>query len=180
MNISLIISTIVGGLLMLSLIGLNTRVTQNAGIKTMQFATKSKVESLSGYLTADLRQVGAGITSGNKIEQITSNMITFRLANRNGVSRQVQWIWDANQPITDSPNPRDRRLQRISDGQVTDYGSGVVSFHLTYYNANGDSTMTMSDVRRIRAKVIMESNVPYMNEWARSYWETDVTPRSLQ
>ena len=78
MNISLIISTIVGGLLMLSLIGLNTRVTQNAGIKTMQFATKSKVESLSGYLTADLRQVGAGITSGNKIEQITSNMITFR------------------------------------------------------------------------------------------------------
>jgi hypothetical protein len=180
MNMSLVISAIVGGLLMLAMIGLNTRVSQNAGIKTMQFATKSKVEALSGYLTADLRQVGAGITTGNKLEQITPNRITFRRTDRNGVSQQIQWIWDTNAIVPESPNPRDRRLLRISGGQVSDFGSGVVSFKLRYFNANGDSTLTMGDVRRIHVEVIMESNVPYINEWARSYWETDISPRSLQ
>lgn len=185
MNISLIISAIIGGLLMLAMIGLNTRVTQSAGLKTMQFAAKAKVEAVSSYITADLRQVGAGITMGNKIEQITQDRFTFRRIRADGVTETVQWRWVNNLGVAESQNPNDRRLYRIVNAantaaDTTDFGSGIVSFEYRYLTATGESTLLPSLVKSIRVRMIVESNVSYMDEWARSYWETDITPRSLQ
>jgi len=180
MNISLIISTVIGGLLMLAMIGLNTRVTQSAGIKTLQFATKAKVEAISAYVTADLRQVGTGITSGNQIVQLAEHNLMFRRADIDGNIQTVRWVWDQSVHDLQSQNPRDRKLYRIAGADTTDFGSGIISFRYRYFTANGDSTLTPSEVRRIRVRIIVESNVSYMDEWARSYWETDITPRGLQ
>lgn len=180
MNMSLIISTIIGGLLMLAMIGLNTRVTQSAGIKTLQFATKAKVEAVSAFVSADLRQLGAGVTPGNEIVQLTEYNLMFRRADINGTIQNVRWVWDQTAQDTQSPNPRDRKLLRIVDSDTVDFGSGIVSFRYRYFTENGDSTLTMADVRRIRVRMIVESNVSYLDEWARSYWETDITPRGLQ
>ena len=180
MNMGLVISTIVGGLLMLAMIGLNTRVTQSAGLKTLQFATKAKVEAVSAYVTADLRQVGAGITTGNQIVQLSEHNLMFRRSDINGGIQTVRWVWDQSVDDTQSQNPRDRKLFRIQGSDTTDFGSGIVSFRYRYFDANGDSTLTPSEVKRIRVRMIVESNVSYMNEWARSYWETDITPRGLQ
>jgi hypothetical protein len=180
MNISLIISSIIGGLLMLAMIGLNTRVSQNAGQKTMQFATKAKVEAISAYITADLRQVGAGITTSSPITQIGEHNLAFRRIGANGSQETVRWVWNPTVHDLVSPNPRDRKLYRIAGNDTTDFGSGIVSFRYRYLTATGDSTLTPSAVRRIRVRMIVESNVSYMDEWARSYWETDITPRSLQ
>jgi hypothetical protein len=179
MNMSLIISTIVGGLLMLAMIGLNTRVTQSSSMKTMQFATKAKVEAISAYITADLRQVGAGITAGNQIVQLAEHNLMFRRVGANGSLETIRWVWNPSIPDNVSTNPRDRKLYRIVGTDTTDFGSGIVSFRYRYFTATGDSTLTLSAVRRIRVRMIVESNVSYMNEWARSYWETDVTPRGL-
>ncbi len=180
MNMSLVISAIIGGLLMLAMIGLNTRVTQSAGIKTMQFATKAKVEAVSAYVTADLRQVGAGVAPGSQIVQLAEHNLMFSRADVNGTIQTVRWVWDQNVQDTESPNPRDRKLYRIAGSDTTDFGSGIVSFRYRYFDADGDSTLTPSEVTRIRVRMIVESNVSYMNEWARSYWETDITPRGLQ
>lgn len=180
MNMSLVISTIIGGLLMLAMIGLNTRVTQSSGLKTLQFATKSKVDIVASYVTADLRQVGAGIVSGNKIEQITQNRLTFRRTRIDGVTETVQWRWVPDAGVATSPNPRDRRLYRIVGTDTTDFGNGIVSFQFRFLEADGDSTLTVADIRSIRARVIVESDVSFQNEWARSFWESTVTPRGLQ
>ncbi len=180
MNMSLIISAIVGGLLMIAMIGLNTRVTQSAGIKTMQFATKSKVEAVSAYITADLRQLGAGITAGNQIVQLSEHNLMFRRAGIDGSLETIRWVWNQSEQDLQSANPRDRKLYRIAGSDTTDFGAGIVSFRYRYFTANGDSTLTPSLVKRIRVRMIVESNVSYMNEWARSYWETDITPRGLQ
>lgn len=180
MNISLIISAIIGGLLMLAMIGLNTRVTQSAGLKTMQFATKAKVEAVSSYITADLRQVGAGVVAGNELVQLGEHNLIFRRAGIDGLLETVQWVWNTTEHDNASANPRDRKLYRIAGTDTTDFGSGIVSFRYRYLTAAGDSTLTPSAVRSIRVRLIVESNVSYMNEWARSYWETDITPRGLQ
>jgi hypothetical protein len=180
MNMSLVISSIIGGLLMLAMIGLNSRVSQNSGIKTLQFATKSKVDAVASYVTADLRQVGAGVMSGNKIEQVTQNRLTFRRTRVDGVTETVQWRWVPDEGIADSPNVRDRRLFRVVGTDTTDFGTGIVSFQFRFLEEDGDSTLTISEIRSIRTRVIVESDVSFQDEWARSYWESTVTPRGIQ
>lgn len=180
MNMSLVLSTIIGGLLMLAMIGLNTRVSQSSSIKTLQFATKAKVDVIAAYVTADIRQVGAGIGTGNKIEQVTQNRLTFRRTRIDGVTETVQWRWVPDAGVATSPNPRDRRLYRIVGTDTTDLGNGIVSFQFRFLEADGDSTLTVADIRSIRARVIVESDVSFQNEWARSFWESTVTPRGLQ
>jgi hypothetical protein len=180
MNMSLIISTIVGGLLMLAMISLNTRVTQSAGIKTLQFATKAKTDAVASYLTADLRQVGAGIMSGDRIELATVDRLKFRRTRVDGVSETVEWRWDTSKQASESLNSRDRKLYRVVGSDTTDFGNGIVSFQFRYLEADGDSTLTIPSIRGIRARIIVESDVSYQGEWARSYWESNVTPRGIQ
>lgn len=179
MNMGLITSLIVGGLLLIAMFAINGRLNENSGMKTLQLVSKNKVETITEYITHDFRKAGVGITSGVKVVQATNLRFQFRMTNLTGANQNIRWEWKTSEPINSTINPRDFRLYRIANSDTTDFGTGIVNFRMTYFNAAGDTTLITTDVRQIRVRLIVESDSPYNQEYARSYWETDITPRAL-
>lgn len=179
MNYSIAISFIIGGMLLISLMAWNARVNQHSGMVTMNQITKQRVEAIGVILDSDMRNIGQGVAS-NQITVADSNRITFSYFNINSEFQSITWHFDHATAVPETFNPNDRMLTRTVNGVTTEIRFGVVQFRLTYLDSVGVATANIPSIRQIRAEVLVESEAPYGNEYSRSYWETVVTPRTLQ
>jgi hypothetical protein len=187
MNMGLVTGLLVGGLLMLSIIALNVRVSQSAGQKTFQFMTKTKVHTVSEMISTDMRRVGAGIKGNNSAKIVgtpSSTRISFKTVDDNNQEVTITWQYAKDIPVTTSSNPNDFQLTRVSsDGSVLDYGTGIKDFKFRYFNLAGvelTGTINVLDIRRIQVELIVESEEKYGEDYNRSYWTELFTPRSIQ
>jgi hypothetical protein len=179
MNINIVTGFVVGGMLLLSLLVLNYRVSRNSGMVTLTEMTRQQMDAIARTADADLRRIGqAG--GGFPITHASANRLVF-VTSFDGLSAStVEWHYDTNDPVADSPNPDDHMLYRIADGDSTKIRMGVTDFTFSYFNAAGNPTAVLTDIRRIRLQVIVESEGAFGDEYARSYWETEISPRRLQ
>lgn len=180
MNISIVTSSIIGALLLLSLLAWNYRVNQNTGMVTLSQITKQRVEAIGDILNSDIRNIRLSNPSIPLITEADSNRITFTTAINDTTIQSITWQFDQSTPVTSTLNPNDFSLSRTVSGVQTVINFGVTRFHLTFFDAAGSQTSTLANIRRIRAEILTESDAPYGNEYARSYWQTDITPRALQ
>lgn len=179
MNTSLITGFVVGGMLLVTLLAFSMRVSQNAGMTTLNQITKFRVESIAQITASDLQKIGQGIDS-NQILTAQVNRIRFRTQFAIGETSTVEWRFFPDQPIEETENPRDRLLVRIVDSDTTFIRLGVSRFDITYFDQNGNPTFVADQIRRVRVQLMCESDAPFGNDFARSYWEQDFTPRAIQ
>jgi hypothetical protein len=179
MNVGLVTGFIVGGMLLLALMALNMRISQNSGLVAMNQMTKQRVEAIAEIVSSDLRNIGQGI-SGQAILQATNNSITFTGRQANDSLVTLTWRYLVNEPVSSTVNPDDRILRRIVNTDSITINFGVSRFDFTYFDANGNTTLIPANIRRIRIEVMCESDEPYGTEYARSFWESDITPRAIQ
>jgi hypothetical protein len=179
MNINIVTGFVIGGMLLLSLLVLNNRVSRNSGMVTLTEMTRQQMDAIARTADADLRRIGQ-VGGAFPISVANSNRLVFITSFDGLTASTVEWFYNTAEPILDSQNPNDHMLYRIANGDSTRIRMGVTDFTFSYFNAAGNPTAVLTEIQRIRLQVLVESEAAYGDEFARSYWETEISPRSLQ
>jgi hypothetical protein len=179
MNINIVTGFVIGGMLLLSLLVLNNRVSRNSGMVTLTEMTRQQMDAIARTVDADLRRIGQ-VGGVFPISVADSNRMVFITTFDGVTASTVEWFYDTSEDIPDTQNPNDHMLYRVADGDSTNIRMGVTGFAFSYLDAAGNLTAALADIRRIRLQVTVESEAAYGEEFAKSYWETEVSPRSLQ
>ncbi|MCH8494624.1 MAG: hypothetical protein LAT57_03210 [Balneolales bacterium] len=179
MNVGLVTGFVIGGMLLLSLMVLNNRIAQNSGQTALTQMTKETMTTVSEMVSTDIRRIGQGIAAA-PITHASENRIVF-LSAVDGINpATVEWLYDPNEELPGSQNPNDRMLYRIVNNDTTRIPLGVTQFNFTYFDEDHAITAVLDQIRRIRVEVMVESQAGYGNEFSRSFWESEITPRAIQ
>lgn len=179
MNMGLLTSFIVGGMLLLAMLALSNSVSQNAANTTLDLIAKSNVSTITEIVQNDFRRIGFGV-AGTAITAMNANSITFQSTFNTASVVTVRWEYDTADSIMATENPNDRPLRRTVDGVVTDISLVVTDFELIYFDAAGAVTAVPADVRSIRVRVTCGSADAYADYYGLGHWEGVITPRALQ
>ncbi|MBP3191904.1 hypothetical protein [Natronogracilivirga saccharolytica] len=184
MNPGYIISTIIAGLVLLSLIALNARIMQSGGEQTLYNMTKIQTDLASDLIAHDFRSMGYGIQDSFAVTAADTNRIRF-LTHFEGDENptEIEWYFDQSE---DSPyeNPDIRPLRRLVNGDEEVVIQGVTRFHLEFYDSQRQpvdpQAGPMSDIRQIRVELFTESRERFSNNrFERSTWTGELTPFNL-
>lgn len=188
MNIGYLASTIIAGIMLISLVTLNLRVSQNSGEQTLYQAAKTQADMLSDYFTHDLRSMGYRIAGQSPILEADENRIRY-LVHFEGDENPTEISWTfAPDSTTSYSNPDIRPLYRSQNGDEMQVGVGVTRFDLEYLDQNRDvlDPATFSDpaqierIRQIRLNLVVESTQGYgPDRYGRSFWTGEIRPHNL-
>ncbi len=198
MNLGYVISTIIASLILLSLVGLNSRIMRSSGEQTLYTMAKIQSDMIVDYLQDDVRSMGYGINNV-AITLADSNRIRF-LVHFEGAAEAsaIDWWFDTDAPAT-GRNPDVRPLYRrfsahgadpnydpATDANTVSVGVGVVEFRLEYLDADREIieienvNSQLGNIRQIRLNLITESLESYEGRrFNRSTWRGEFTPFNL-
>ncbi len=201
-TVGIVTSFIVGGLLMVALMNLNTRIMQNSADVTASQMVKQKVETVKDFVEFDFRKIGyvegGKLAYNNKILKAEPDKITFNTdLEQDGVADNLSWHFDTSTPVTETENPNDYLLTRTYAGSTIEIKQGVTKFSLKYYTRDGIQITTPDDtdssldslkhIEKIRISLICESSQSIarnqatdQSTYAKSFWEKTITPWNLK
>lgn len=179
-------SMIVGGIVLVSLLGLNGNIVQGAATQTFNLITQQNLTTLSDILENDLRKAGYHISDSVKITYIDTSEIRFKidLKNDSTVTTVRYYLDTKSKSIQD--NPKTKVLYRsINGGGATSMNLGVTRFRLWFSDAKGVAITTntlaaLSKIRVIKVLVNIESGYAYNSAYAGAYWERVIRPENLR
>ncbi len=173
--LDLLSSIVVSSLLFLTALSMNERASSNTYAAQTALTVQQNMTSVVENLEWDFRLVGYcnsftnATPSSEYIVSGDTNSIAFQAdLNNDGVMDRVQWSLGTT-PIPGCPNPNVRMLTRTTtiNGVTKTYSSnlGVTVFHLTYFDAIGDTVYTPftnpSTVQLIRVELRLEPVAAY-------------------
>ncbi|MEX0684670.1 MAG: hypothetical protein WD267_06225 [Balneolales bacterium] len=170
MNLGIVGSTIIGGLLILSIIGLNLTVSQHSGENTLYYTAKIKTDMIAEVMTYDMRQVGYKPWAGVVIEDATENTFSFRTENiSDGTQELIKWHFDSGSLI------------RTVNTEEVVMSSDVNNFEFAYFDSTGNVTTNKDHILQIKVTLSTESATRYGNRETNpsSAWDAVFTPRNL-
>ncbi len=196
MNLGYVISTIIASLILLSLVGLNSRIMRSSGEQTLYTMAKIDSDMVMDYMKDDMRSMGYGI-DGTAITIADSDRIRFLVHfEGNAEPTAIDWWFDGDTPVSGN-NPNFRPLYRrqsahdadpsydpATDPDAFPVGSGIVEVRFEYLNAQRQVMATPvaqpENIRQIRMQLIAESGESYdPDRFERSTWEGEITPFNL-
>lgn len=203
MNIGLITSYVIAGILLLSILAMNMSLSQSSNELTLSQITGQHVNTISEMVTHDIPKIGYDLTKkiNNPIIKADSTEIIFEsnIDNTGGIE-EVSWLFTSN-PVGSSENPNDyilrRRIKAKSTGTIkesTDITLGVTNFRIRYYNEYGGTTpmstpvtgASLNNIKQIEIILMVESRQPMGGLWGadetyvRSAWEKRFSPANLE
>lgn len=195
MNIGIVTSFVVGGILLLAILAMNLNISQSSSSLTMRQITQQNVKTVADFLHYDFPKIGYDTLSTipDAITLAESNRIVFKSNIDNAGAREtVEWIFDTSAPVSGGTNPDDYILKRIVDGVPSALPVGVTRFHITYtdedLNPISSPVGTQSernDIRHIKINLTVSSKEkiggtgPGDGNYLHSPWETTFTPKNL-
>lgn len=200
MNVGLILSYIIGGIIMLSIIMMNISVSKSSNELTMTQMTRTKAAEVSKLISHDLQKMGYNRTSKTDpiIKIANSHKIQFLSNIDNSTDNSVETItWElTSEDIPATKNPNDFVLRRTVDGDVTDIEVGVTGFNISYFDTYGlsmDDTLTtpvtsptIEDIKQIYVQLKLQSAEKNYNRaegegrYVLSVWEKRFSPPNLE
>lgn len=201
MNVGLVTSYIIGGIIMLSIIMMNISVSKSSNELTITQMTRAKASEVSKLIAHDLQKMGYNRTSKTPNTLITAerNKIAFKSNIDNDAGGNVETItWElTSDDIPATKNPNDVVLRRTVDGDITDIEVGVVGFNIGYFDNYGmkieDTLSTpivgpaaLNEVKQIYIQVMLESPEKIYNradgdgKYILSVWEKRFSPPNLE
>lgn len=196
MNLGYVISTIIASLILLSLVGLNSRIMRSSGEQTLYTMAKIDSDMVIDYMKEDMRSMGYGI-DGTAITIAEPNRIRFLVHfEGNADPTAIDWWFDEDASASGS-NPNFRPLYRrqtaesvsatydpATDPDAFAVGNGIVDVRFEYLDAQrqviSDPGTQPENIRQIRMQLIAESGESYdPDRFERSTWEGEITPFNL-
>lgn len=209
MNLGLITSYIIAGMLMLAIVTMNINLSTSSSDLTLSQINKQHVQSITDMLTYDIPKIGyaqdgkvtkfTNPSTGSAYQMISvadTNKITFHSdIDNDGDIDQVTWELTAN-PVSTTNNPNDYILVRSQNGVDTEIKLGVTKFKINYYDEYGDNKTnrmstpvtgsSLENIKQIDVELVLESkekirySVNADGRYVASAWEKRYTPRNLQ
>jgi len=192
MNLGLVTSFIIAGLLMIIIVTMNMRMGQHSADITLHTMSQTYVSTVSDIIQYDFTKVGYNVDGpiSNPILVAEETEIQFLSNLENDASGTIQtitWQLSATQ-LPGSNNPRHRNLKRIVGGDETDITLGVSRFQIFYYLPGQPNPLTFpisaADREEInRIEVILEveprEGTGRNNQYTTSSWRKVFTPPNL-
>ena len=164
MSPGLLISYVVGGLMLLSILAFNlnmNQTTQEATISTINHRNMNNVVEIMIY---DFSRLGY-----NPTPEIWTTSSVFQISSDDDVQfsvsdvGNVRWYASPSDQVTSTTNPNDYYLYRVEDGQTSSFP--VTHFNITYYDGEDNelsnpSGMGNLSALKIEVEIIMESAEP--------------------
>ena len=184
-QLDLIISFVIGGLLLLTILNTNANMMATATQNTLDVLTQENLSVLSEMILYDFHKMGyypSFVAPDDfRILAMDSTSIRFRadIDNDGSIDTVYYGISDTSEAAGTS-NPRDVILYRLLNGEAPlGAALGVTDFSLEYYDAVDSVTATAKDVRSIEIMLAVESPYAYDDYYPRAIWKTVVRPRNL-
>lgn len=206
MNLGLITSYIIAGMLMLAIVTMNINLSTSSSELTITQIQKQHVQTVTDMLTYDIPKIGFAqngkVTTyeespGNFYEMIEvadSDRIVFNsdIDNNNSID-EITWHLTTNE-VSSTNNPNDFILVRSQNGVDTEITLGVTKFVINYYDEYGANKVNKlstpvadpTQIRQIDIELVIESKekirytVNSDGRYVASAWEKRFTPRNLQ
>lgn len=159
MNLGLVTSFIIGGMLMLSIIVMNINLSTSSADLTMTQINKQHVQTITDMLTYDIPKIGFApngkVSKYNNpstgspyqlIEVADTNKIVFNSdIDNNGEIDKISWEL-TTEKVYDSQPAKNQNVYKLVRKQnapsyseiVTEITSGVTKFYINYYDKYGD------------------------------------------
>lgn len=191
MNVGIITSFVVGGLLLLSVLAFNGQVL-NSGIETtISVITQNTLNDIVELVNNDFNRIGYQTGNANPFNKITSDDIIFEADvydNDSFAVTNVRWKFDTSSPVSSSSNPNDFYLERTGPLTNSTYGTTrfpVVHFKVIYKTASDVITINTATVKKIEIEIVLESPEPYGQNAAgedlyqRTVWNRSFVPNNI-
>lgn len=176
-------STIIGGLLFLTLLRLNDTATQNTYTFSGELQVQQNLVATVQLLEYDFRKIGycSDFTKipvpSRAILSADSTSIKFLsdVAPEDGKVDTVKYYLGPASELSMTPNPRDRMLYRVING-ATPRGAnlGVVEFRLTYFNSLGDTisfpVKVPGEIYTMQIDIKCENTSAYDRQYTSAFW----------
>ncbi|HKI46640.1 MAG TPA: hypothetical protein VKA08_15030 [Balneolales bacterium] len=185
MNAGIVISTIIGGLLLLSVFILGTRVTQSADQTAMNNMAKTEVESISQYVGFDFDKIGYKATVF-PILKAKKHMFTFLGdVNGDGICDTVTWKYGPDNTGQSNYAHGNHPIFHIVDGVSTKIDRDVVSLEIVYIlsdgtETNNPKTKEVDQIKKIRVTMTCQLPAATGEEPQIATWQRTIVPANLQ
>ncbi|MEL7833229.1 hypothetical protein [Fodinibius sp. Rm-B-1B1-1] len=208
MNMGLITSYIIGGILLIGILALNMSVSQSSTALTLTQTTREKAKGVQEILTHDIQKMGynKGGKTATILEVAESDKIQFQSniddtdANPNSDVERI--TWEFTDTSLDNGNPNTfvlmRTVEHLDTGDIeqTPIRLGVANFEIRYFDEYGKkiseymatplSSSERSDVRQLYIKLELQSsgkvyqNTSGNGRYVRTIWEKRFSPPNLE
>jgi hypothetical protein len=142
MNYGILISYIVAGFLMITILTITYNVTYSNQEVTTTLTKSNHTKAVKDIIMHDIPNIGYQKKSvlSTIFSKADSNEISFYSnIDDQGSVELVTWKY-TNTPAPGSKNPNDRILERSVNGDVTEITNGVTHFKINYYDTYGSDT----------------------------------------
>ena len=188
-------STILGGAVILSVVGLNGSLTNASFQNNLEIITQENVAALAGIIEHDFYKIGyrANLTSPVPKLPITyadSNKITFLSdMDRNGTVDVVTYYCESAAASAVGPNSNERKLFRlVNSTSGTPIYIGITKFTLSYLDENSQAinlttpsdSVSLATIRTIKLEMQLESPCTTEASTAATYWQKFVSPKNIR
>jgi hypothetical protein len=185
-------SILVGGVLLMILFRLEATAQETSYDSSQDLIVQQNLTTLIDIIQSDFRKIGycADYTKikdpADVILYADSNEIKFIAdLNDTGVLDTVDYYTGPTSELSNTPNPRDRLLYRVINGETPKSSNlGVTEFKLTYQDSFGDTLDTPVDppgqIAGIQVDLKVENSEAMNNEYQNAYWrQVRFTSRNL-
>jgi hypothetical protein len=198
MNINILTSFIIAGMLLLMLAYMNLGVSNNSNELVLSQAKQSQKIDIQELITNDFPKIGYDFndTIDTLISNATDSSIVFFSNIDNSADGSIETIiWEmSSDGVSSTANTDDRILRRTAGGDVTEIVLGVTNFKLRYFDKLGSTTplstpLSTADIKTIRQiEVTLEVQSAETvsgtyggnKNYITSIWTKRFTPRNLQ
>ena len=177
--IDIIGATIILGIIIMAILGLNVNLDLASYNKTFTLITQTNTVTLARMLEYDLVKAGYH-TPKPAILGAKSDSISFLTDLRDaGVVNSVTYYLGPTSVLGSTKNPRDRMLYRVEYGSTISSNLGVTALKFTYFDTAGSVTTIPSNIASINVQFTVESPFPVDTTYAAAVWQKRVYPRNL-
>jgi hypothetical protein len=174
-------ATIIAGIILVAIFGMNVNLDQATYNKTFTLITQTNCVTLARMMEFDLVKIGYH-TPKPAVVAAKPDSISFYMADPTnpGVgSYLVQYYLSSTSLLASTKNPRDRILYRVQNGGSIAANLGVTALTFTYYDRNGLVTTIPDSVKSINVLFSVESPFPVDTTYAAAFWQKRIYPRNL-
>lgn len=173
-------ATLIGGIIMFMMLNLNLASSEKKLSSDTEMQLVQNAKTFADVLSYDLRKLGYRYT-GTALLEAGRNRLTFLGdIDSNGVMDRVTYSLGDSLQVMSTPNPRDKILSRIVNGDsLANPSLGLVDIVFKYKNISGIETGTLSEIRFIEVEIWVEA--PYLidGRYPFTYWQMKIYPRNI-
>lgn len=206
MNMGLVTSYVIGGILLIGILAMNMSLSNSSIELTLTQTTREKATGVQEILNHDIQKIG--FNRNNKTSPVLveadSHKIVFRSNIDNSYNNSVELVtWEFTDTPVDNGNPNAYVLKRtvrdVDTGNIiseTPIRLGVTNFNIKYLDEYGEpvsnhmatpvASSDLNDIRQLYITLELQSTAKvYQNtndggRFVRTIWEKRFSPPNLE